>query len=70
MRIDKRTKENQSGKISTIWFPSLNSLLKKQKEGKNLLHFLSTSIRGDFNQICYDLKLELRLHLGKDLRRG
>ena len=46
-------KENQSGKISTIWFSGLNSSLKKQKEGKNLLCLLLTSIRGDFNWILY-----------------
>ena len=44
-------KENWSGKISTIQFPGLNSLLKKQKEGKNLLHLSSISIKGDFNWI-------------------
>ena len=44
-------KENWYGKISTIWFPGLNSLLKKQKEGKNSLCLLSMSIRGDFNWI-------------------
>ena len=46
-------KENWSGKISTIQFPDLNSLLKKQKEGKNLLYFSSISIRGNFNWILY-----------------
>jgi len=40
-----RWKKNWSGKISTIWFPGLNSSLKKQKEEKNLLHLLSMSIR-------------------------
>ena len=44
-------KEKWSGKISTIRFPGLNLSLKKEKEGKNLLHLLSTSIRGNFNQI-------------------
>ena len=46
-------KENWSGKISTIQFPGLNSLLKKQKEGKISLYFSSTSIRDNFNQILY-----------------
>ena len=46
-------KENWSEKISTIQFPGLNSSLKKQKEGKNLLCLSSTSIRSDFNQILY-----------------
>ena len=44
-------KENWSGKISTIRFPGLNPLLKKQKEEKILLCFLSISIRSDFNWI-------------------
>ena len=51
--IRRKWKENWSGKISTIQFPGLNSLLKKQKEGKNSLCLSSTSIRGNFNQILY-----------------
>ena len=42
-------KEKQSGKMSTIQFPGLNSLLKKEKEGKNLLHLSSTLIMGDLS---------------------
>ena len=44
-------KEKQSGKMSTIWFPGLNSLLKKENEGKNLLCLLSTLIMGDLSQL-------------------
>ena len=42
-------KEKQSGKISTIQFPGLNSLLKKEKEGKILLCLSFTSIIGDLS---------------------
>ena len=51
MFIRQGWKENWFGKISTIWFPGLNSSLKKQKEGKISLHLLLTSIRGNFNWI-------------------
>ena len=46
-------KEKQSGKMSTIRFPGLNSLLKKEKEGENLLHLSSTSIMGDLSRLLY-----------------
>ena len=42
-------KEKWSGKISTIQFPGLNSLLKKEKEGKNSLYLSSISIIGDLS---------------------
>ena len=44
-------KEKQSGKTSTIWFSGLNSLLKKEKKGKNLLCLSSTLIIGDLSQL-------------------
>jgi len=34
-----------------ICFPDINSSLKKEKEGKNLLFLLSTLIRGNFSFI-------------------
>ena len=44
-------KKKQSEKISTIRFPGLNSLLKKEKEGKNLLCLSSISIMDDLSQL-------------------
>ena len=38
-------------------FPGLDFLLKKEKDGKNLLHLLSTSISGDFSQsFCFAVR--------------
>ena len=39
------------GNVSAIWFPDLNSLLKKEKEGKHWLHLSSTSIIDDLSQL-------------------
>ena len=44
-------KEKQSGKMSTIQFLGLNSLLKKEKEGKISLCLSSTSIMGDLSRL-------------------
>ena len=46
-------KEKWSGKMSTIWFPGLNFLLKKEKKGKNLLCLSSISIISDLSQLLY-----------------
>ena len=46
-----RVKIKQSGNVSTIWFPGLNSLLKKEKEGKHWLHLSSTLIIDDLSQL-------------------
>ena len=43
-------KARQSRNKSVRQFPSLNSSLKKENEGKNLLHLLSTSMSEDFKQ--------------------
>ena len=46
-------KEKRSGKMSTIQFLELNSLLKKEKKEKILLCLSSTSIMGDLSQLLY-----------------
>ena len=46
-------KGKQSGNMSTIQFPDLNSLLKKEKEGKILLYLSSASIIGNLSQLFY-----------------
>ena len=46
---EQEWKEKWFGKMSTIWFPGLNSLLKKEKEEKNLLCLSSTSIMGNLS---------------------
>jgi len=48
---------------SIRWFPSLNSSLKKENEGKNLLHLLSTSISGDFKHKVVDGYIMMTLFL-------
>jgi len=42
---------------SVSQFPGLNSSLKKENEGKNLFHLLSTYIRGNFKQsLCLAIR--------------
>ena len=45
-----RWKARQSRNKSIRQFPGLNSSLKKENGGKNLLHLLSISMSGDFKQ--------------------
>ena len=50
-------KEKWSGNKSISLFLDLNSLLKKEKDGKNLLHLLSTSMSGDFSRsLCLAMR--------------
>ena len=50
-------KEKQSGNKSVRWFPSLNSSLKKENEGKFSLCLLSTLMSGDFKQsLCLAMR--------------
>ena len=58
-------KENISEKELTRWFPKLNFLSKKEKEGKSSLHLLFMSIRGDF--MC---NLYLRVRLSMEILWG
>jgi len=50
---EQKWKEKRSENKSISLFPGSNSLLKKEKGGKNSLHLLSTSMSGDFNWILY-----------------
>ena len=47
----QKWKEKWSENISISLFPGSNSLLKKEKNGKNSFYLLSTLMSGDFNQI-------------------
>ena len=54
---EQEWKEKQSENKSIKQFPGLNSSLKKENEGENSLHLLSTSISRDFKQsLCLGVR--------------